>query len=478
MQPSKPQGICTQIPSGVRHSIGDDLVIDRETIPFPGSILRARFTYRLPTGEELCLVEEGPLTYRLPRHAFSAEELSRYGISPVSVLPSSYKVSSLRRLPGTNPRDASQQAAFDAMCGVQNGTLALACGKGKTVLALMYAAQRGVPVLIVAPQHAHLENWETELRNRFTVESSARVGAAKNPWPLVDVAFATVQGLARAVSSGSVPRPFWEHYGLVVFDECHHMSARHFALAVYAASGDRLGLTATVRRADAQHGIFLAHIGPVFYEDTTQELTPTVYPLTLHTELTEEEVRSATDMSGAPHLGLLHGVVGLLPARNKRIVTFIRELETRSRVVMALSHSVDQVRALARMYRADYGPCGEITGETDDRIEQLNGFRIVFATVGVAAEAYNRPDIDTVMFLTPMRAQTQEGHVVAPALVQGGGRALRPMPGKTARVYILVDTGITQYNRLAKSMLRAAKLIGWRLHEEHTGRTRAVRSGG
>jgi superfamily II DNA or RNA helicase len=62
-------------------------------------------------------------------------------------------------------------------------------------------------------------------------------------------------------------------FGLVVFDECHHLPGPAYALAARAALAPfRLGLTATPERADGRHADLDELIGPVVYRKDIVDL--------------------------------------------------------------------------------------------------------------------------------------------------------------------------------------------------------------
>jgi superfamily II DNA or RNA helicase len=58
-----------------------------------------------------------------------------------------------------------------------------------------------------------------------------------------------------------------DHFGLIVFDECHHLpGAVRCDAARMSAAPWRLGLTATPERADGRHDDYPRLIGPMLYE--------------------------------------------------------------------------------------------------------------------------------------------------------------------------------------------------------------------
>jgi superfamily II DNA or RNA helicase len=65
-----------------------------------------------------------------------------------------------------------------------------------------------------------------------------------------------------------------DRFGLVVFDECHHLPGAAYALAARASVAPfRLGLTATPERADGRHEDLDELVGPVVYRKDIVDLS-------------------------------------------------------------------------------------------------------------------------------------------------------------------------------------------------------------
>jgi superfamily II DNA or RNA helicase len=65
-----------------------------------------------------------------------------------------------------------------------------------------------------------------------------------------------------------------DRFGLVVFDECHHLPGAAYALAARAAVAPfRLGLTATLERPDGRHAELDTLVGPVVYRKDIVDLS-------------------------------------------------------------------------------------------------------------------------------------------------------------------------------------------------------------
>ena len=148
-----------------------------------------------------------------------------------------------------------QQNALDAwLDSNRRGVLELPTGAGKTVIALAAIAAVGRPTLVVVPTIDLLEQWQGELEAEFDVPIG-RLGGGEQR--VEDVTVSTYDSAyLRADDLG-------DRFGLVVFDEVHHLGAEGYQdIARLMAAPDRLGLTATFERPDGAHEVIRDLVGP------------------------------------------------------------------------------------------------------------------------------------------------------------------------------------------------------------------------
>jgi len=412
--------------------------------------VRGALTFGLDrSNEPRVLVIEHPNHIEVPRAFLTRAQIEEeMGIPVVDLRPKEFPGSSLRPRPGFQLRER-QVPAWEVFSKAENGILHLACGAGKTIMGLYKAAHAGKATLIVSPQGAHLDNWESELNNYFLLDGKiGRIGDGKMDYEH-EVVLATVQTLAGRAEAGELPEDFATRFGTVIFDEVHHMSASFYVKSADVCMGNRFGLTATPKRIDRSEGIFLSHIGPILFSDDAQEMIPEVEVLELDTTIDDKAEREVTDRSGERHIGLLRAWLGRNEERNAAIRVRLDEAIAAGRTVFALSHVVEHVRWWSQQYPGS----GLITGETPskERLKQLNSSKLVFATFGVATEAYNRKDLDSLFVLTPLAA---DGYAEAPQLRQAIGRVQRAAPGKrTPEVILFLDRNIPEAAGLTFSVL-------------------------
>jgi len=188
-----------------------------------------------------------------------------------------------------------QQDALDAWFDSnRRGVLELPTGAGKTIIALAAMAACDEPTLVVVPTIDLLEQWQRELETEFETPIG-RLGGGEQRVEAVTVATYDSAYL-RADELG-------DRFGLVVFDEVHHLGAEGYQdIARLLAAPDRLGLTATFERPDGAHETIADLVGSRVYSIDTDELAGdhlAPYEIRrIEVELTPEERAEYDDVQG------------------------------------------------------------------------------------------------------------------------------------------------------------------------------------
>ena len=163
---------------------------------------------------------------------------------------------------------AEQQSAVNEMLKYENGVLSATTAFGKTVVASYIIALRSVNTLILVHSAALLEQWEKSLSQFLTFEDKlpqqpttrgrkkkishiGLLGSGKNTFNgKVDIAI-----MQSSIKDNEV-KEFVKDYGMVIVDECHHISAFSFEKILKTVNAKYVyGLTATPVRQDGHHPI-------------------------------------------------------------------------------------------------------------------------------------------------------------------------------------------------------------------------------
>jgi superfamily II DNA or RNA helicase len=145
------------------------------------------------------------------------------------------------------------------------GVVVLPTGTGKTHLAVLAIHHVGRPALVITPTIDLLNQWYDELIAAFEVPIGLMGGGYYEIQPLTVTTY----------DSAYIHLERWgNRFGLIVFDECHHLPGPTYqAAAVGSIAPYRLGLTATPERADGQEVMLGELIGPIVYRREIKQLS-------------------------------------------------------------------------------------------------------------------------------------------------------------------------------------------------------------
>jgi superfamily II DNA or RNA helicase len=351
------------------------------------------------------------------------------------------------------PRNEEQKLATDALLNNENGILNLACGKGKTVLSTVKIAEAGVPTLVIVPDGAILNQWqETILGNPATGREPAlkfdgELGLIKGPvfnWAK-PITLALVTTLWMRLEEGSVPEEMLRYFGLIFFDECHQIGAAKFSLTAAPFYGDRIGLTATVKREDGLDPIYLYHIGHPFYSDLTQDLKPRVY---FQQTPIQVDMPSEDDLV---NVSQLRGSLGSNKQANIYRYFKIKESLDTGRKVLCLSHSKKQLFLMQSLFPGS----ATITKETpqEKRMEVLRNSNPCFAISRLGSVGIDDAALDTLFWLTPFTSKI--------GAQQSIGRVQREHKDKKTPVVVVFEEHTNSiFRKMCWSLRRTIKGLG------------------
>jgi len=164
-----------------------------------------------------------------------------------------------------HPRPYQKEAAEAWQKAGQRGTVVLPTGSGKTVLAVMLMHQVQRPTLIHVPTIDLMMQWRDVL-SRFFDQKIGFWGGGRHE--LEPITVTTYDSAILHVDHHG------NHFGFVIFDECHHLPSDRYQHAALASPAPfRLGLTATPERKDGRDRLLDQLCGPQVYRVRIHDLT-------------------------------------------------------------------------------------------------------------------------------------------------------------------------------------------------------------
>jgi superfamily II DNA or RNA helicase len=348
------------------------------------------------------------------------------------------------------------------------GIVVLPTGTGKTFVALKAMARLSIPTLVVVPTIDLQVQWSRRIAEGLGYEPGMLGGGRQ------DVRAVTV---ATYDSAFLHAEKLGNRFGLLVFDEVHHLPAQNYrVIAEFSAAPYRMGLSATPERGDGLDSSYPLLVGNIVYRTAVSEMAGSeVAPFSIqrvYVDLPPDE-RSRYEELEREFRGTLMRLGIDIRAKDgfQRLIRFAarnrdarRALLARlemNKIAMNTDAKLEGLRRLlaeragtpsiifTRYNELAYKISREflipiITHETPkgEREEILEGFRDgryrAVVTSTVLDEGIDVPDATLAIVLGGFGTTRQ--------LVQRLGRILRKREGKTATMIEVVARGTLDYN--------------------------------
>ena len=369
-----------------------------------------------------------------------------------------------------------QRAAIASLTAHDNGILNATTAFGKTVTAIGLIAERKVNTLILVHTKTLLDQWKSRLEEflqiDFTEDALPKKRGRKkafSPFGTLDSKGNSLHGkidiaLMQSCLEDSDVKPFVRNYGMLIVDECHHVSAVNFErILKYANARYVYGLTATSIRKDGHQPIIFMQCGPIRYsaDAKTQMASQTFARLliprfTSYRELTDEKstyARMVQNMSEDEN-------------RNSLIIDDVCEILKEGRSPIILTNLTAHVETLANALTPHCKHVITLVGsesakEKRQKMEYLQNLPsseplVIVATGKYVGEGFDYPRLDTLFLALPV---SWKG-----IIAQYAGRLHREYPGKKeVRVYDYIDIRIPMCDLMYKRRLRGYASVGYQI---------------
>ena len=344
-----------------------------------------------------------------------------------------------------------------------NGVVVLACGAGKTIVAMEAMSKVNTHTLILATNQAAVDQWVREIIDK-THLTAKQVGAYTGSSKVIrPVTVATYQILTWRRSKNAEFEHlhlFRDHdWGLLIYDEVHLLPAPVFGATAELQGRRRLGLTATLIREDGREGDVFSLVGPKRYDLPWQMLQQDGFIA----EAKCFEVRVGFKNGDAERYeNADENARFKLASTNRNKMSAIRELVKRHKkdAVLVIGTYVDQLEYVSRAFNAPL-----ITGKTPNSkrnalFRDFRDGRIKLLVVSkVANFSIDLPDANVAIQISGTFGSRQEE-------AQRLGRILRPKKDGGDAIFYTVVTAETKEQEFAHNRQLFLTEQGYRYHIE------------
>jgi len=327
------------------------------------------------------------------------------------------------------PIDNFLKAARDPL--KMGGIISVPCGFGKTIMSLYIACQLKKKTIFIS--HKDFLNQQfIETVKLFAPD--AKVGIIKQSKVDVegkDFIIASLQSLAMRDYDSSI----FDDIGFVIIDEVHHTGAQVFCKAFKNLNNPViLGLSATLNRKDGMRRVFEYYIGKSVYTLKNKEFCDVNVQVhkyfETHIDYSTVKLMWNGKENGA---GMINNICSFIPRTEYIISVLINILkEEPDRRVLILSERRNQLKDFEKFiieHNIANGSYGYyVGGMKQDDLAKSAEKQIILATYQLAAEGFNVPSLNTIIFASPISD-----------IQQSIGRILREVPEKRKYIPLCID---------------------------------------
>lgn len=372
-----------------------------------------------------------------------------------------------------------QHEAVNILTSCSNGVLSATTAFGKTVAAIGLIAQRGVNTLILVHTKALLDQWVQRLEQSLTIDDMpvTEEGKRKRKKPLSPIGTLSSTGnklhgiidiaLMQSCISDNEVKPFVKDYGLVIVDECHHVSAVKFEQILKVINARYVyGLTATPIRKDGHQPIIFMQCGPIRYNaDAKAQMQNQSFQRLLVPRFTPFRPVNGEDLSFTK----VSQQLAEDEYRNLFIVKDVIEALKEGRSPIILTSRTAHVGILAELLKPHCPNVitlvgSESTKEKRQKMERLQSIPlseplIIVATGKYVGEGFDYARLDTLFLVSPVAWKG----IVA----QYAGRLHREFEGKQdVQIYDYIDIRVPVCESMYRKRLKGYASIGYRIRND------------
>jgi superfamily II DNA or RNA helicase len=330
------------------------------------------------------------------------------------------------------------------------GVLCLPCASGKTVLSLYLISKYKVKTLVIVHKTFLLNQWK-ERAEQFT---NAKVGIIQQNTIEIegnDIVIAMLQSIAKEKYDKNI----FNDFGMVIFDEAHHAPSQYFSKVLPIINCEiTIGLSATPKRNDKLEKVLYWYFGDIMYKSKVEENNQVQVNI-INYDIEHEKFQEFFLYTGDVNRAKTINKITTIGRRNKYIIDTLCQILDNKRKVLILSDRLEHLKLLKsrldlrEITTSDY----YIGGMKQNALKKAEEAQVIFATYGMASEALDIPDLNT-LFMVTSRKEVE----------QAVGRILRKIdPNIRPLIYDFVDQ-LQSFKNQSKHRIKLYNKMGFEIN--------------
>lgn len=369
-----------------------------------------------------------------------------------------------------------QEPCIKALKKHVNGIFLLPTGVGKTQIALQCASELKQHTLFLTHTRELLnqakERCETNLACTTSTITEGKCDTKG------DMVFATVQTLSKVVEKEEIGQ---DEFGMIVVDECHHLATNAESVTMfekcinYFTARYKIGLTATLHRADGLEKTTEKILGSVIYELRKEgsefvgyyENEPIVrvplinFQVPARVYIKNTQYKPSDECFDRSDRIVYTKLISSLATDYDRNLDILDLCSDINGYTIIVSDRVDQLIFLQEHLDSSVRIDSQLKKSKREKIVEdfrKGNYKFLLATYGLIAEGFDVPMLENIILATPIKDSR--------LVIQSIGRCQRPYKGKEiANVYDFYDNVSILHNAY-KERMKIYKKEEWEVIKE------------
>jgi superfamily II DNA or RNA helicase len=306
------------------------------------------------------------------------------------------------------------------------GILSLHCGGGKTVISLYLISQLKLPTLVIVHKDFLMTQWKERI-NEFL----PNIPVGKIQQNTIDIENKPiVLAMVQSISMKEYDSSIFDNFGLVVFDECHHLGAEVFSKCMpKVATNKMFGLSATPTRKDGLTKVFEWYIGPIVYKSKNKKSGKVDVKIIKYYEEDENYGKEIVNYRKKPCIPKMINNICSYEPRNTIIINNIKDCYNEGRNILLLSDRRGHLLRINTLLTENSIDSGfYVGGMKSSALKESEEKQVILGTFSMASEGMDIPKLNTIILASPKSD-----------IVQSIGRILREKEENRKKIPLIID---------------------------------------
>ena len=310
---------------------------------------------------------------------------------------------------------------------IGGGIISVPCGFGKTVIALYLLAALKKKAIVIVHKEFLMDQWKERIE--FFLPD-AKIGKIQGK-VIKSEGYDIVLGMLQSVSMRDYDDEVFSDFGMVIYDECHHLGAEVFSRSLMKVNCKyTLGLSATPQRSDGLTKVFEWFLGDIVYLIKKREQEDVKVKMIKYYAEDEKYNNIKYNFKGQVNTPLMINTICEYEPRNLIILNEIEECIKEKRKILILSDRRNHLKYFKeKLDELNFCSSGYYLGGMKQKdLKESEDKEVMLGTFSMASEGFDCKELNTIIFASPKSN-----------IEQAVGRILRMEKEKRTCIPMVID---------------------------------------